>query len=272
MSSDRREERRAARQARHLARQQNPAVQILTGVFVIGLGLIFLLDNLGFLDFRVSLHLLPLFLVFAGILKIVQSRSTQSLLVGGALIVVGALLTLRGFGLTFISWRTLWPLLLIAAGVSVVLRSVQRRRDLPPGVPGAPGASSGSGSGPVSLEKGPAYANRDDDDVISVAAVMGGFERRLSSQAFRGGEINVMMGSCELDLRQCRMGPAGEALLNVFAIFGGIQIKVPPDWTVILQGTPLMGGFEEKTIVPPDASKRLIVRGYAIMGGLEVRN
>ena len=38
------------------------------------------------------------------------------------------------------------------------------------------------------------------------------------------------------------------------------------------QGTPILGGFEEKTIAPPDASKRLIIRGYAIMGGLEARN
>jgi hypothetical protein len=33
-----------------------------------------------------------------------------------------------------------------------------------------------------------------------------------------------------------------------------------------------MGGFEEKTVAPPDNSKRLVVRGYAIMGGVEVRN
>jgi hypothetical protein len=33
-----------------------------------------------------------------------------------------------------------------------------------------------------------------------------------------------------------------------------------------------MGGFTEKTARPPDNSKRLIVTGYAIMGGVEVRN
>ena len=47
---------------------------------------------------------------------------------------------------------------------------------------------------------------------------------------------------------------------------------MPPDWSVILQGTPILGGFEEKTIVPPHQNKRLYVIGYAIMGGLEVRN
>jgi hypothetical protein len=64
----------------------------------------------------------------------------------------------------------------------------------------------------------------------------------------------------------------GEAVLNVFTVCGGITIKCPPDWTVVLHGTPILGGFDEKTATPPDTSKRLIVKGYAILGGLEVRN
>ncbi|MEG1327445.1 MAG: hypothetical protein RSD99_21275, partial [Janthinobacterium sp.] len=75
---------------------------------------------------------------------------------------------------------------------------------------------------------------------------------------------------CEIDLRQASI--EGEAVLNVFALCGGVTIKIPPDWSVVLQGTPILGGFEEKTIVPPNQDKRLYVTGYAIMGGLEIRN
>jgi len=57
-------------------------------------------------------------------------------------------------------------------------------------------------------------------------------------------------------------------------IFGsGITLKCPPDWTVVLHGTPIMGGFTDKTTPPPlNNGKRLILRGHAIMGGVEVRN
>jgi hypothetical protein len=41
---------------------------------------------------------------------------------------------------------------------------------------------------------------------------------------------------------------------------------------VVLHGTPILGGFEEKTAHPAAGTKRLIVKGYAIMGGVEVRN
>jgi hypothetical protein len=127
-------------------------------------------------------------------------------------------------------------------------------RSLGPGRVARPGTADGAGT----------------DNVVDVVAVLGGFERRVTTPDFRGGEITAILGGCELDLREASI--VKEAVINVFAIWGGINIKVPPDWTVVLNGTPLMGGFSEKTVTPPDASKRLVITGYAIMGGVEVRN
>ena len=130
-------------------------------------------------------------------------------------------------------------------------------------------AESGPGKslfedGRINLDKG------SDDGLLNITAIMGGFQRRVTTPDFRGGEVTAVFGGCELDLRQSSI--TSVAVLNVFAMFGGITIKVPADWTVELEGTPIMGGFEEKTIAPATPEKRLIVRGYAIMGGLEVRN
>jgi predicted membrane protein len=231
-------------------RQPNPAAQIMIGMVVIGLGLLFLLDNLGFLDFEYTLHFLPMLLAVFGVLKIVQARSTQGVAVGALMVVGGTLLTLRSLGFLFISWRTLWPLILIAVGAGVVYRSVMAQRE---------------STRPADFNTGIA-----DDSVLNATVVMGGYTRRLVTPEFRGGEITAIMAGCELDLRQPSI--KGDAVLHVFAMFGGIQIKVPPDWTVVLRGTPILGGFEEKTGLPPDGSKRLIIQGYAIMGGVEVRN
>ena len=107
-------------------------------------------------------------------------------------------------------------------------------------------------------------------ETVDITAILGGYERRVATQDFRGGEITAVMGGCELDMRSASI--RGEAVINVFAFWGGVTIKCPPDWTVILLGTPILGGFEEKTIAPPDGSKRLVIRGYAIMGGVEIRN
>ncbi|OEZ60741.1 MULTISPECIES: LiaI-LiaF-like domain-containing protein [unclassified Duganella] len=231
-------------------RQKSPASQFVVGLFVVAVGMAFLLANLGWLDLDFTLHLWPTALIFFGVMKLVQTRTTSGVVVGGALMLVGAMILLKETGFISISWRSLWPLLLIAAGLSVVFKSSTGRSFLEPGAD--------------SLEK------TSGDAVVDITAVMGGFKRRLTTQDFRGGEITAVMGGCDLDLRQSSIN--GEAVLNVFSMFGGITIKVPVDWTVVLQGTPIMGGFEEKTVPPATPDKRLIVRGYAIMGGLEVRN
>jgi len=231
-------------------RQRDPTSQLIVGVAVVIIGMVFLLDNLGWLDLNFTLHLWPTVLIFFGILKVVQTRTTSGAVVGGALILVGSLILLKETGFIDIAWRSLWPLILIAAGLSVMFKSTTGRSFFEP--------------------RADMLDKTSDDSVINITAIMGGFKRRITSPDFRGGEITAVMGGCDLDLRQSAIN--GEAVLNVFSMFGGITIKVPVDWTVVLEGTPIMGGFEEKTVPPPTPAKRLIVRGYAIMGGLEVRN
>ena len=62
-------------------------------------------------------------------------------------------------------------------------------------------------------------------------------------------------------------------MLNVHALMGGLEIYVPPDWTVTCKVFPFMGGVEDKSVTPQSGpEKKLVVRGYAIMGGVEIHN
>jgi predicted membrane protein len=222
--------------------------QVVLGLLVIGVGVLFLLDNLAIFDFGRAIRFWPMAFIVVGVIKLFDTSSSDGYLLGGALILAGVLMTLSRLGYIYFSWSALWPLLLIALGGSVLYRAMTGRRLI--------GTSM----------KDVAAA----DDVVDVTAILGGFERRITTPDFKGGEVTAMMGGCSLDMRGSSI--QGEAVLNVFAVLGGITIKCPPDWTVVLHGTPIMGGFDEKTAQAPDNSKRLIVRGYAIMGGVEVRN
>ncbi len=54
---------------------------------------------------------------------------------------------------------------------------------------------------------------------------------------------------------------------------GGIEIKVPPTWSVSAHVTPFMGAMEDKTDrSQADPQKHLVVRGFVMMGGVEVNN
>jgi len=221
--------------------------QVILGLLVIGMGVLFLLDNLDVLDFRHAIGFWPLAFIGAGVLVLFGDGPRSGSYTGAVLIGVGVLMILGRLGFLYISWAMTWPLVMIALGGLILFRT------LGPGRVARPGAVEGS-----------------PDQVVDVVAILGGVERRITTPDFRGGEITAVMGGCALDLRESSI--LKEAVLNVFTIWGGINIKVPPDWNVVLNGTPVMGGFSEKTVSAPNSGKRLVITGYAVMGGVEVRN
>ncbi len=223
--------------------------QVILGAFVIGMGVLFLLDNLDIWDFRRAISFWPAVFILFGVVKLIDSDSSKGKLLGSVLIGIGVALTLGRMGYLSIDLHEMWPLLIILAGGAVIYKAIAGRR---------------------ALDAGMLKADEGSDSIVDITAILGGFDRRITTPTFRGGEVTAVMGGAALDLRGSSID--GEAVINVFVAMGGITLKVPVDWTVVLHGTPIMGGFDEKTSAPPNGSKRLIVKGYAIMGGVEIRN
>jgi class 3 adenylate cyclase len=83
----------------------------------------------------------------------------------------------------------------------------------------------------------------------------------------------AVMGGCEMDLRGAEIdGP--EVVITAVAFWGGVEITVPEGFDVEMAGFSFMGGRDMKLrdvpIVP--GSPRILVRGFAVMGGIEVRS
>ena len=220
--------------------------QLLVGLIVIAVGVLFTLDNLGITDAEQYLRYWPAGLIAIGLLKLAQSRDGMGGAFGGFIFALsGTWLLLEQTEVVRLSFWDLWPVLLVMFGGYLVWQGYSGRQLR---------AASG-----------------DSNSVVSGLAVLGGVARGNNSRAFRGGNLTAVMGGCELDLRQAAIH--GEAALEVFAMWGGIEIRVPEDWTVVGRVTPLLGGFDDKTRPPQGASAhRLVIRGFAIMGGIEVKN
>jgi hypothetical protein len=66
------------------------------------------------------------------------------------------------------------------------------------------------------------------------------------------------------------------ATIEVTAIFGGAQIQVPENWSVSAQCPGIFGGFNDRSHQPDPyrqpPPKRLLVKGVAVFGGVEVKN
>jgi hypothetical protein len=106
----------------------------------------------------------------------------------------------------------------------------------------------------------------------TVYAIMGGVDRRGAWTVPRRWRVIALMGGAQLDLREARF-PAGVIDLEVKAVFGGVQIIVPPGLAVEVHGTAIMGGFQNVNRAPahPDPDAPLLrVHGIAIMGGVDI--
>ncbi|HXJ19085.1 MAG TPA: LiaF domain-containing protein [Polyangia bacterium] len=106
----------------------------------------------------------------------------------------------------------------------------------------------------------------------TVYAVFGGVERRGAWTVPRNFRVVAMMGGAVLDLREARF-PRGVVDLEVKAVFGGVQILVPPGLAVEVSGSAIMGGFSHVNRSPPtpDPDAPLLrVRGLAVMGGVDI--
>jgi hypothetical protein len=115
---------------------------------------------------------------------------------------------------------------------------------------------------------------RADDGAApeTVYAVFGGVERRGRWTVPRRWRVVATFGGALLDLREARF-PTGVIDLEVRAVFGGVQIIVPPGLAVEVQGTAIMGGFQNVNRAPahPDPEAPLLrIRGLAFMGGVEI--
>jgi hypothetical protein len=134
----------------------------------------------------------------------------------------------------------------------------------PPRVGDAPRAADAPPPGAARPRRGNSHMN--------VMAIMGGVTRGSNSPAFRGADLLAIMGGLEIDLRKAAIN--GEAVIDLFVMWGGIEIRVPEDWTVTSHVVPLMGGVEDKTRPPQTAHPQhhLVLRGVALMGGVEIKN
>jgi hypothetical protein len=215
-------------------------IRLVIGAFFVLLGLLLTLDNLGIAATHHLLRYWSLVLVVIGGLQIAAGRRILGVLqLAAGLWVLG-----WNVGWLRLSIFDLWPLILIGAGLSMVAR--------------ASGFSIGAPQTSTPAES-------------SVVAVLSSRSVAVTSRVFSAASVFAFMGSCKLDLTGAEMGE-GRAVVDATAIWGGIVVLVPPDWEVLSEVVPVMGGFEMKAASSTAPRRQLLVRGTALMGGIEVKN
>jgi predicted membrane protein len=217
--------------------------KLFLGLIIVVIGLSLLFGQLG-LDyiFGVSISFLfsilwPLIIVIVGLSIWFNSNNSFGLIVAG-------------FGTFFLLntifeinvWGLFWPILLIGLGLLILFKGSVK-----------------------------STADKSSEDYISVNTVFSGSEKKVVSKSFEGGNLFVLFGGSDIDLRKAKIHKDG-ANLEITAVFGGAKILVPDDIQVLSEGSAVFGGWENKADSSTTQNAPVLrITGAAVFGGVEIK-
>lgn len=225
---------------------------------------------------------------------------------GLIILLAGVGLILRKLNLFHIEWHSIWPIFLIAIGLFIGIQKRFRNNawwilifigtvHLIPSfiIPGTDVRSS-SLAGPVALivlglfimfrGKGRGGDCRKEMQVVTSTESMlnldvtfGGRKEIITSKDFRGGNVHVMFGGCELNLINAD-GSVQPMVLDLKVSFGGLELIVPAHWEVQNEmGATTFGSIEDSRPLhtgsgATEEKKILVLRGTCTCGGIEIKS
>lgn len=88
---------------------------------------------------------------------------------------------------------------------------------------------------------------------------------------FAGGRFCATFGGIKVDVRNADI--VNNCVVNVNAVFGGVDIYVPQDVRVIVKSNSAFGGTSDKSNknLPPDA-KTIFINATNIFGGTDIKS
>jgi predicted membrane protein len=150
----------------------------------------------------------------------------------------------------FRSFNFFWPAMFIVIGVVLLINSKRLGKTLN-------------------------YTSGSKADMIDYVNIFSGAERQLITNNFLGGKITSVFGGGEVDLTRSSLAP-GDNVIEITCIFGGTTIIIPENWNVILNVTPILGGFTDSrrigSDVIKDTTRSLTIQGTVIFGGGELKS
>lgn len=241
--------------------------RIFVGLFLLLIGITMILGLLGFdISANKILSYWPLILIILGLDWMISAFrpgsaaggrkvtfSSGRFFSGLIILLVGVFYLARKFGYlreigSEVLWSILFAVLLIFAGVQLI-----RGRAL-----------SGSDGGRW--------------------AFLGGLNVGASTPwKLESGSYFAFMGGIEMDLTRAEL-PEAETIIDLTAIMGGINVKIPPDLVVVYEGTAILGGVSFKDQadggivaghraddIGEGVDKFLRIQARAFMGGIDIK-
>lgn len=198
--------------------------------------------------------------------------------IGGIILLLIGVYFLIG-GLSWLpenSQAMVWPLALIIAGVLFIFKpgrnkraqwarqhTMEHRRQWMKMHQGRPGMNFESEQ----------QQSESVDGFLRSENVWGAARHVVLDELFKGAMIRTSFRGTTIDLRHTHIAP-GETYIDLDCSWGGVEIYVPSDWTVVFKCNAFFGGCDDKRWQNGNVNKEniLVIRGTLSFGGLEVKD
>lgn len=228
---------------------QNNNSKVLVGILLIIIGLFAMSGNFFNLPFSFTHYIfsLPGLMMIIGLFILINHKDS---FLGIVFVGVGGFWFLSRYSSYPVRsfFFDYWPLIIIALGLYIIFKHDGRPQE--------------------NISEG--EPNKFDIDFIDEVTIFGSGRKNINSQNFKGGKATSILGGIHLDLHNSNLAE-GTNILEITAIFGGIDIVVPRDWKVIVNVTSIFGGFDDRRVLNVnqvfESNKVLIIRGTALFGG-----
>lgn len=236
------------------AKRSETSNRFLIGIILIVAGLILMLKKSTVLPEPIDRFIdeiifsWQMLLVVIGVIVLISSDNKTP---GIVMVAVGGFFMIPELFTDFFrSFNFFWPAIFIVIGVVLLINSKRLGKTLD-------------------------FKTTNKADYIDYVNIFSGAERQVITENFQGGKITAIFGGGEVDLTRSSLAP-GENIIEITCIFGGTTIVVPDSWNVVLDVTPVLGGFSDsrklRGDVIKDNTRSLILRGTVIFGGGEIKS
>ncbi len=196
---------------------------IIWGIAIVALGVIFGGNAIGLFNFDVFFDgWWTLFIIVPSAVSLITEKERlQSLAFLGAGIIM--LLAAQHVFEWDVAWKAILALFLILIGLSIIFRSIFHSKN------------------DKEVEK--KVKDADDKTMDAQTAVFSGSERVYNDEVFSGSNMVAIFGGAELDLRKAKF--TKDTVIKAFALFGGVEIKVPEDVNIKSKSGFIFGGISD---------------------------
>ena len=207
------------------------------GIVLIVVGILFLGRNMNWWNFSIFFEgWWTLFLIVPSIISLVRKESMGTSFL---ILVLGVLMLLASQNV--IDWSTIWkvflPIIIMVVGLSIIF---------------------GNRKVKTKMVKGNAK---------EYVAIFSGVDEVIN-KIENDFKMTAVFGGIELDMRDVTLD--SDLVIDCFTLFGGIDIRLPKDVVVKVNGLPIFGGVENKYRNNHEAKVTVYINHTTICGGVDL--